>query len=107
MQRFPGRYWRELEQQRAYPEAFVAAMTERGLLAAMIPEDYGGMGLGVGEASIIVEEVNRSGGNAGTVHAQIYTMGLLLRHGSEEQKRQYLPKIACCELRRQASVVTG
>lgn len=105
-QRFPCAYWRELEQQRAYPEAFVTAMTESGFLGAMIPRDYGGLGLTLAETSIIVEEVNRAGGNAGTAHAQIYTMGILLRHGSETQKQEYLPRIAQGALRLQAFGVT-
>jgi acyl-CoA dehydrogenase len=99
---FPDAYWRELDQQRAYPEAFVKALTEAGYLAALIPEEYGGSGLGVGDASIILEEINRSGGNAGACHAQMYTMGTLLRHGSEAQKRAYLPRIASGALRLQA-----
>ncbi len=105
-QRFPSAYWRELEQQRAYPEAFVTAMTDSGFLGAMIPREYGGLGLTLAETSIIVEEVNRAGGNAGTAHAQIYTMGILLRHGSEAQKQEYLPRIARGALRLQAFGVT-
>jgi acyl-CoA dehydrogenase len=101
-QAFPDSYWRELDAQRAYPEAFVKALTDAGYLAALIPEEYGGSGLGVTEASIILEEINRSGGNAGACHAQMYTMGTLLRHGSEAQKRAFLPKIASGELRLQA-----
>ena len=99
---FPDSYWRELDAQRAYPDAFVKALTEAGYLAALIPEEFGGSGLGVTEASIIMEEINRSGANAGACHAQMYTMGTLLRHGSEAQKREYLPKIASGELRLQA-----
>ena len=99
---FPDTYWRELDVQRAYPEAFVKALTDAGYLAALIPEEYGGSGLGVTEASIILEEINRSGGNAGACHAQMYTMGTLLRHGSASQKRAFLPKIATGELRLQA-----
>jgi acyl-CoA dehydrogenase len=99
---FPDAYWRELDAQRAYPDAFVKALTEAGYLAALIPEEFGGSGLGVAEASIILEEVNRSGGNAGACHAQMYTMGTLLRHGSEAQKRRYLPRIASGALRLQA-----
>ena len=99
---FPDTYWRELDAQRAYPDAFVKALTEAGYLAALIPEEFGGSGLGVAEASIILEEINRSGGNAGACHAQMYTMGTLLRHGSDEQKRAYLPAIARGELRLQA-----
>jgi acyl-CoA dehydrogenase len=99
---FPDSYWRTLDQQRAYPGAFVRALTDAGYLAALIPEEYGGSGLGVTEASIILEEVNRSGANAGACHAQMYTMGTLLRHGSDAQKRAFLPKIASGELRLQA-----
>jgi acyl-CoA dehydrogenase len=105
-QRFPGSYWRDLDRVRAYPEAFVKAMTEAGFLGALIPREYGGLGLSLAEASVILEEVNRSGGNAGPYHAQVYTMGTLLRHGSEAQKRAYLPKIASGELRLQAFGVT-
>ncbi|GAC1405424.1 MAG: acyl-CoA dehydrogenase family protein [Chloroflexota bacterium] len=103
---FPGSYWRSLDKNREYPEAFVEAMTQAGFLGALIPEKYGGMGLSLAETSVILEEVNRSGGNAGTAHAQIYTMGTLLRYGSEEQKQYYLPKIASGELRLQAFGVT-
>ena len=99
---FPGSYWRELDAARAYPAAFVKALTDAGYLAALIPEEYGGSGLGVTEASIIMEEINRSGANAGACHAQMYTMGTLLRHGSEAQKREYLQKIAGGQLRLQA-----
>ena len=99
---FPGSYWRELDAARAYPADFVKALTDAGYLAALIPEEYGGSGLGVTEASIIMEEINRSGANAGACHAQMYTMGTLLRHGSEAQKREYLPKIAGGQLRLQA-----
>src|SRR5207244_6808582 len=103
---FPDTYWRELDGARAYPDAFVKALTDAGYLAALIPEEYGGSGLGVTEASIILEEVNRSGGNAAACHAQMYTMGTLLRHGSAAQKRAFLPKIATGELRLQAFGVT-
>jgi len=103
---FPPEYWRELDERRAYPEAFVRALTEAGWLAALIPEEYGGSGLGLTEASVILEEVNRSGGNSGACHAQMYIMGTLLRHGSEEQKRHYLPRIARGELRLQSFGVT-
>ena len=99
---FPGSYWRDLDSAREYPAAFVKALTDAGYLAALIPEEYGGSGLGVTEASIIMEEINRSGANAGACHAQMYTMGTLLRHGSEAQKREYLPKIAGGQLRLQA-----
>ncbi|HEX8731306.1 MAG TPA: acyl-CoA dehydrogenase family protein [Ktedonobacterales bacterium] len=103
---FPTTYWRDLDQRRAYPEAFVGALTRAGYLGALIPSEYGGRGMGLAEASVIVEEINHSGGNAGPYHAQMYTMGTLLRHGSEEQKRQYLPAIAAGELRLQAFGVT-
>ena len=104
--RFPNEYWREIDRTRAYPKSFVDALTEAGYLAALIPEEYGGAGLSILEASVILEEVNRSGGNAGACHAQMYIMGTLLRHGSEEQKRYYLPRIASGELRLQAFAVT-
>ena len=104
--RFPDVYWRELDSRRAYPDAFVTALTEAGYLAALIPEDYGGSGLSLSEASVILEEVNRAGGNAAACHAQMYIMGTLLRHGSPDQKRAYLPKIAAGELRLQAFGVT-
>jgi acyl-CoA dehydrogenase len=103
---FPDSYWRELDAHRAYPDAFVKALTNAGYLAALIPEEFGGSGLGIAEASIILEEVNRSGANAGACHAQMYTMGTLLRHGSAAQKREFLPKIATGELRLQAFGVT-
>lgn len=106
LERFPSSYWRHLDREGAYPDAFVEAMTQAGFLAALIPKEYGGMGLSLAETSVIVEEINRSGGNAGTAHAQIYTMGVLLRHGSETQKQQYLPKIASGELRLQGFGVT-
>jgi len=104
--KYPDEYWRELDAELAYPEAFVDDITKNGFLAALIPEEYGGSGLGIMEASIILEEINRSGGNAGACHAQMYTMGTLLRHGSLEQKRAYLPKIADGTLRLQAFGVT-
>lgn len=103
---FPDSYWREIDKKRDYPEAFVRKLTKLGWLAAPIPEEYGGSGLGITEASIILEEINHSGGNATACHAQMYTMGTLLRHGGEEQKRRYLPKIANGELRLQAFAVT-
>jgi len=103
---FAPEYWRELDAKREYPEAFVNALTKAGYLAALIPQEYGGAGLCVLEASLILEEINRSGGNAAACHAQMYIMGTLLRHGSEEQKRRYLPKIATGELRLQAFGVT-
>jgi acyl-CoA dehydrogenase len=105
-ERFGDGYWREIDEQRAYPDAFVHAMTDAGYLAILIPEVYGGSGLGIREASIVLEEINRSGGNAAACHAQMYIIGTLLRHGSEEQKRLYLPKIAAGELRLQAFGVT-
>ena len=92
--RFPTATGASSTRARAYPDAFVKALTDAGYLAALIPEEYGGSGLGVAEASVILEEINRSGGNAGACHAQMYTMGTLLRHGSDAQKREYLPKIA-------------
>ncbi len=103
---FPPEYWRELDAKREYPEAFVNALTKAGYLAALIPHEYGGAGLGILEASLILEEINRSGGNGAACHAQMYIMGTLLRHGSEEQKRRHLPKIATGELRLQAFGVT-
>jgi acyl-CoA dehydrogenase len=104
--RFGDRYWRDLDAQQAYPEAFVRAMTEAGYLAALIPTAYGGMGLDLRAACAVLEEVNRSGGNANAAHAQMYVMGTLLRHGSDAQKRVYLPAIASGELRLQAFGVT-
>jgi acyl-CoA dehydrogenase len=103
---FPDEYHRKIDEQRGYPEAFVEALTRAGWLAAMIPQEYGGSGLGLTEASVIMEEINRSGGNAGACHGQMYNMGTLLRHGSEAQKREYLPKIANGELRLQSMGVT-
>ncbi len=105
-EQFPDEYHRGVDAERAYPEAFVTALTEAGWLAAMIPQEFGGSGLGLSEASVIMEEINRSGGNAGACHGQMYNMGTLLRHGSDEQKRQYLPKIASGELRLQSMGVT-
>ena len=103
---FPDEYHRKIDEQRGYPQAFVEALTRAGWLAAMIPQAYGGSGLGLTEASVIMEEINRSGGNAGACHGQMYNMGTLLRHGSEAQKREYLPKIAKGELRLQSMGVT-
>jgi acyl-CoA dehydrogenase len=103
---YPDAYWRELDAQHAYPTAFVQALADAGYLAALIPEEYGGAGLTLAEACIILEEINHSGGNAGACHAQLYTMGTVLRHGSEDQKRRYLPQIASGELRLQAFGVT-
>src|SRR5919199_5093558 len=104
--RFPNEYWRKLDAERRYPEEFVGAMGEAGYLAALIPEEYGGMGLDLLATCAILEEVNRSGANTGPAHAQMYTMGTLLRHGSEREKRQYLPKITGGDLRLQAFAVT-
>src|SRR5215469_8268258 len=103
---FPDAYWRELDAKRAYPEEFVQALTRAGYMATLIPEEYGGAGMGIGEAAVILETIHRSGANAGAAHAQMYTMGTLLRHGSEAQKRKYLPAIASGELRLQAFGVT-
>jgi acyl-CoA dehydrogenase len=103
---FPDAYWREIDRKKDYPEAFVRNLSELGWLAALIPEEYGGTGLGITEASIILEEINHSGGVATACHAQMYTMGTLLRHGNDEQKKRYLPKIATGELRLQAFGVT-
>ncbi len=104
--RFGDAYWREVDERLAYPDEFVRAMTEQGWLGMLIPERYGGGGLGMTEAAIVLEEINRSGGNGTACHAQMYTMGTVLRHGSEEQKQRYLPGIASGELRLQAFGVT-
>ena len=103
---FPPEYFRQIDDERAYPEAFVTALTEAGWLAALIPQEYGGSGLGLVEASVIMEEINRCGGNSGACHGQMYNMGTLLRHGSVAQKDFYLPKIAKGELRLQSMGVT-
>lgn len=103
---FPPEYHRKVDEARGYPEAFVDALTRDGWLAAMIPETYGGSGLGLAEASVIMEEINRSGGNAGACHGQMYNMGTLLRHGSDAQKERYLPGIARGDLRLQSMAVT-
>jgi acyl-CoA dehydrogenase len=103
---FPGEYFRKIDLARGYPEEFVVALTKAGWLAALIPQEYGGSGLGLTEASVIMEEVNRGGGNSGACHGQMYNMGTLLRHGSVEQKRRYLPRIASGELRLQSMGVT-
>src|ERR1700689_3506857 len=103
---FPPEYFRGIDEQRGSPEKFVDALTKAGWLAALIPEEYGGGGLTLAEASVIMEEINHSGGNSGACHGQMYNMGTLLRHGSEEQKRHYLPKIANGELRLQSMAVT-
>ncbi len=104
--RFDSAYWQKVDAARGYPDEFVDALTQAGWLAALIPIEYGGSGLGLAEASVIMEEINRSGGNAGACHGQMYNMGTLLRHGSEEQKRTYLPRIASGELRLQTMAVT-
>ncbi|NCW77592.1 MAG: acyl-CoA dehydrogenase [Oxalobacteraceae bacterium] len=103
---FPAEYFRQVDEERAYPEAFVEALTQAGWLAALIPVEYGGSGLGMVEASVIMEEINRNGGNSGACHGQMYNMGTLLRHGSTAQKDFYLPKIASGELRLQSMGVT-
>ncbi|WP_019140949.1 acyl-CoA dehydrogenase family protein [Noviherbaspirillum massiliense] len=103
---FSSEYFRRIDEERGYPEEFVNALTKAGWLAALVPQEYGGSGLGLTEASVIMEEINRSGGNSGACHGQMYNMGTLLRHGSPEQKRQYLPKIASGELRLQSMGVT-
>lgn len=104
--RYDSAYWQKIDHERGYPEAFVKAMTDAGWLAALIPEEYGGSGLGLAETSVIMEEINLSGGNAGSCHGQMYNMGTLLRHGSDQQKQQYLPKIASGEWRLQSMAVT-
>jgi alkylation response protein AidB-like acyl-CoA dehydrogenase len=104
--RYPGEYWRELDARREYPEAFVGELTKAGYLAALIPSEFGGAGLPIADGALILETIHASGGNAGACHAQMYIMGTVLRHGSEPQKRKYLPKIATGELRLQAFGVT-
>nr|WP_298099313.1 acyl-CoA dehydrogenase family protein [uncultured Shinella sp.] len=103
---FPAEYHRRIDESRGYPEEFVDALTKAGWMAALIPEEYGGSGLGLTEASVIMEEINRSGGNSGACHGQMYNMNTLVRHGSEEQRRRFLPKIAAGELRLQSMGVT-
>ena len=103
---FPDEHWRRLERDRAYPEAFVRALTEAGWLGALIPSEYGGLGLGITEGGTILEEIQRSGGNASAAHAQMYIMGTLLKHGSDAQKQRYLPELAAGRLRLQAFAVT-
>ena len=103
---FPGEYWRKLDRERDYPKEFVQALTESGFLAVLIPEEYGGSGLGMGAAKVIMEEIHKSGCNGAACHAQMYTMGTVLRHGSAEQKSAYLPGIASGDLRLQAFGVT-
>ena len=103
---FPGAYWRALDRDRVYPTDFVKALTEAGFLGVLIPEVFNGSGLGLGAATAVLEEIHRSGCNGGACHAQMYTMGTILRHGSEAQKSQYLPRIASGEIRLQAFGVT-
>ena len=103
---YPGEYWRKLDAERAYPTEFVRALTEAGYLSVLIPEEFGGSGLGITAAAVIMEEIQKSGCNGGACHAQMYTMGTVLRHGSDEQKQKYLPGIASGELRLQAFGVT-
>ena len=103
---FPDEYHRKVDEDRGYPEAFVEALTREGWMAALIPEEFGGSGLGLTEASVIMEEINRSGGNSGACHGQMYNMNTLIRHGSDEQRQTYLPKIAAGELRLQSMGVT-
>ncbi len=103
---FPDEYHRKVDAERGYPEAFVDALTKAGWMAALIPQEYGGSGLGLTEASVIMEEINRAGGNSGACHGQMYNMGTLLRHGSREQKQKYLPAIAAGRLRLQSMGVT-
>ncbi len=103
---FPGSYWQALDRDKAYPTAFVESLTKAGFLSVLIPEEFGGAGLGIGAAAAILEEVHRSGGNGGACHAQMYTMGTLLKHGTAEQKAKYLPRIARGELRLQTFAVT-
>src|SRR5579864_4722873 len=104
--RFGSPYWQSIDEKAGYPEDFVKALTAAGWLAALIPHEFGGGGLGLQEATVILEEINRSGANSGACHAQMYIMGTLLRHGSQEQKQRYLPQIASGELRLQSFAVT-
>ena len=104
--RFDSRYWQEIDEARVFPEAFVTALTEAGWLSALIPEEYGGSNLSLAEASVVMEEINRAGGNSGACHGQMYVMGCVVRHGSEQQKRDLLPRIASGQLRMQSMAVT-
>jgi len=104
--KFDGAYWRKLDRERSYPTDFVRALTDAGWLATLIPEEFGGAGLGISAAAAVLEEVQRAGCNGAACHAQMYTMGTVLRHGSDEQKKRYLPKIAAGEMRLQAFGVT-
>ena len=103
---FPDEYFRKIDLERGYPEEFVRALTDAGWLAALIPQEYGGSGLSLAEASVLMEEINRSGGNSGACHGQMYVMNVLVRHGSQQQREFYLPKIASGELRLQSMAVT-
>lgn len=103
---YPDEYWRRVDDERSYPEEFVGALTATGCLGALVPEEYGGLGLGLGDASVLLEQIHANGGNAAAVHAQLYTMGSVLRHGSDEQKHRYLPSIASGTLRLQAFGIT-
>src|SRR6202521_3722271 len=103
--RFGSPYWQAIDEKAGYPEDFVKALTEAGWLAALVPHEYGGGGLGIQEAAVILEEINRSGANSGACHAQMYIMGTLLRHGSREQKQRYLPQLAAGQLRLQSFAV--
>ncbi len=103
---FGEEYWQQRDLNREYPEQFVATLTKAGYLSALIPTEYGGLGLGITEAAVILEEVNRSGGHAAACHAQMYTMSALFRHGSDEQKKRYMPEIASGHLRLQAFSIT-
>src|ERR1700731_1285375 len=103
---FPGEYFRRVDERRVYPDEFVDALTKAGWLAALIPPEYGGAGLSLAEASVIMEEINHAGGNSGACHGQMYVMNVLVRHGSEEQKRKFLPQIAAGTLRLQSMGVT-
>ena len=105
-ERFPNGYWRKMERERGYPDEFLKVLNEEGFLSVLIPEEYGGVGLGIEAAGVILEKVSRSGGHPGAFHAQMYTMGTVLRHGSAKQIEQYLPKIANGELSLQAFGVT-
>ena len=100
--KYPGEYWRELDRERTYPSAFVKELTDNGYLSVLIPEEFGGSGLGISAAAAILEEIHKAGCNGAACHAQMYTMGTVLRHGTEAQKSAYLPKIATGELRLQA-----
>ena len=103
---FPDEYFRKVDEERGYPAEFVDALTQAGWLAGLIPEAYGGSGLSLAQASVVMEEINRCGGNSGACHGQMYVMNVLVRHGSEAQRREYLPKIAAGELRLQSMAVT-